>query len=258
MKTMALSMNQVTISVKDIDRSFSFYHKLGLVPIVRNSHYVRFLAPGNEATFSLHVADKVESTTMVYFETANVDEKVESLFKLGFDFELLPTDQDWQWREAYLIDPDGNRICIYQAGSIRLTPEWRLEESKESHMLTAYSFRAWLEKYKSALGQKNPALIGELFSKDAQYFESPFDTPLKGISMILEYWNNAFLNQTSIIFNFDILHTFNNKGIAKWDASFIPGKNESKVWLNGVFEAYFNSDIECTHLHSWWHRKENV
>lgn len=59
MKTTDLALNQITISVKDINRSFSVYKKLGLIPIVKNSHYARFLAPGNEAIFSIHNADKV-------------------------------------------------------------------------------------------------------------------------------------------------------------------------------------------------------
>ena len=37
-----------------------------------------------------------------------------------------PVDQPWQWREARLRDPDGNRLCLFHAGENRLNPPWRL------------------------------------------------------------------------------------------------------------------------------------
>ena len=41
---------------------------------------------------------------------------------------MLPTDQPWLWREAYLNDPDGNPLCLYHAGENRLNPPWRLTQ----------------------------------------------------------------------------------------------------------------------------------
>ncbi|MDX1509696.1 MAG: VOC family protein, partial [Woeseiaceae bacterium] len=37
-----------------------------------------------------------------------------------------PEDQRYLWREAYLSDPAGNRICIFHAGRNRRFPPWRL------------------------------------------------------------------------------------------------------------------------------------
>lgn len=256
MKTNDLSLNQVTISVKDINESFRFYERLGLIPIVRNSHYARFLAPGNEATFSIHYADKVKSSTVVYFETGNVDEKVESLLKLGFDFVQLPINQNWQWREAYLDDPDGNRICIYQAGSVRIKPDWRLEESKKSNMLSGESFNEWLEKYKTACEHGTQDIIEAIFSNDAKYYKTPFEAPFTGINKILEFWKDAFESQTNITYDFEIIHTFNNKGIAKMNASFKLKNSEIKVWLDGIIEACFNAELKCTQFYTWSHRDE--
>lgn len=42
-------------------------------------------------------------------------------------FDTPPTDQRWLWREAYLKDPAGNRICIFHAGENRRYPPWRIE-----------------------------------------------------------------------------------------------------------------------------------
>lgn len=44
----------------------------------------------------------------------------------GFGFEHAPIDQPWLWREAHLVDPDGNRLCLFHAGKNRLSPPWRL------------------------------------------------------------------------------------------------------------------------------------
>ena len=64
----------------------------------------------------------------MYFEVDNVDLEVRKLKNLGLVFETEPTDQDWLWREAYLYDPSGNRLCIYNAGDNRRFPPWRLAD----------------------------------------------------------------------------------------------------------------------------------
>ncbi len=44
----------------------------------------------------------------------------------GIEFEELPTDQRWLWREARLKDVDGNQLILFYAGENRLTPPWRI------------------------------------------------------------------------------------------------------------------------------------
>jgi hypothetical protein len=43
-------------------------------------------------------------------------------------FESGPTDECWLWREAHLRDPDGNVICLFNAGANRLDPPWRVKD----------------------------------------------------------------------------------------------------------------------------------
>ena len=57
---------------------------------------------------------------------------VAELRKKGVIFELEPTDQDWLWREAYLRDPAGNKLCIYHAGENRRNPPWRVKDEPVS------------------------------------------------------------------------------------------------------------------------------
>jgi hypothetical protein len=46
---------------------------------------------------------------------------------LSIEIESKPVDQPYLWREATLLDPNGNRIFVYHAGGMRLNPPWRLE-----------------------------------------------------------------------------------------------------------------------------------
>jgi len=125
---MHLNLNQITISVKDVERSIEFYQKLGLKLIVRSlPKYARFESAVGDTTFSLHQSyEKVSDCTWIYFETETLDEDVQKLITLGIAFESLPADQPWLWREARLKDPDGNQLILYYAGKNRKDPPWKI------------------------------------------------------------------------------------------------------------------------------------
>lgn len=125
---MKLDLNQVTVSVKDVERSIAFYQLLGFKLIVKAlPNYARFECAGGDATFSLHASDEAgSSNTWLYFESESLDDDVRKLLAQGVVFESLPTDQTWLWREARLKDPDGNQLILYHAGRNRKDPPWRL------------------------------------------------------------------------------------------------------------------------------------
>jgi catechol 2,3-dioxygenase-like lactoylglutathione lyase family enzyme len=127
-----MRLNQVTVAARDLAASIAFYEALGLKLIVRADHYARLECPdadgGEPATFSLHLdpAATGVTDTVVYFEDDDLEATVRRLTEAGLTFESPPTDQTWLWREAYLIDPAGNRVCLYRAGAARRFPPWRL------------------------------------------------------------------------------------------------------------------------------------
>lgn len=125
-----MRLNQITVEVSDIVRSKAFYQDLGLKIIVSSVHYARFLCGPDEATsatFSIHIVPQVRPFTGgVYFECNDVDARVTELEALGFVFDSPPTDQKWLWREAWLSDPDGNRLCLFYAAENRIHPPWRV------------------------------------------------------------------------------------------------------------------------------------
>jgi catechol 2,3-dioxygenase-like lactoylglutathione lyase family enzyme len=123
-----MDLNQVTLPALDLRDSVGFYTRMGFLQIVDSPGYVRFECPDGDATFSLHTVEAVspESGVTVYFEHEALDELCAELQARGFDFEQEPVDRSWLWREAILIDPAGNRICLYRAGENRKRPPWRV------------------------------------------------------------------------------------------------------------------------------------
>lgn len=124
-----MNLNQITIPSLDVIKATEFYKKLGLHLIVdARPRYVRFTVPDGDATFSIHKVDKLPKGEgiSVYFQNENLDEIVKELIDKGFQFDLLPTDQSWLWREARLKDLDDNQLIIYSAGENRKNPPWRI------------------------------------------------------------------------------------------------------------------------------------
>lgn len=126
-----MNLNQVTVPSLDVEKSISFYRTLGLKLIVHSSsHYARFQCPDGTSTFSIHEVENLPNgdSVYVYFECDILDEKVNQLINEGIEFDLMPTDQSWLWREARLKDPDGNQLILYYAGENRSNPPWRIKD----------------------------------------------------------------------------------------------------------------------------------
>lgn len=125
-----MRLNQVTVTVGNIDAAIAFYTKLGLILIVESPHYARFACPEGDSTFSIHAGDVIGTpSTVVYFENDELDAFVTQLKAAGLQFDSDPIDERWLWREARLRDPSGNPVCLFQAGDNRLNPPWRLQAS---------------------------------------------------------------------------------------------------------------------------------
>ena len=125
-----MRLNQVTVTVADIDVAVAFYSTLGLQLIVKSPQYARFMCPEGDSTFSIHVGEvAVNLSTVIYFENDALDKLVDRLKAAGLQFDTDPTAERWLWREARLRDPSNNPLCLFQAGSNRLNPPRRLPET---------------------------------------------------------------------------------------------------------------------------------
>jgi catechol 2,3-dioxygenase-like lactoylglutathione lyase family enzyme len=125
-----MNFNQATCPARDVAAARDFYLRLGFTLIVDSApHYVRLQAPQGGATLSLHHTEMdmpLADWPALYFECEDLDGRFASLKSAGVVFDSEPQDQTWLWREAWLKDPAGNRLCLYWAGENRLNPPWRV------------------------------------------------------------------------------------------------------------------------------------
>lgn len=129
-----MNLNQVTIYSDRTVETVDFFKKLGLNLIVDSlPRYARLECPDGESTLSVNEAEtrpvgSVPSNSVIlYFECVNLDAEVDRLKSLGLHFDEDPTDRRWLWRQAYLKDPNGNKICLFHAGENRKNPPWRVK-----------------------------------------------------------------------------------------------------------------------------------
>ncbi|MDQ3220908.1 MAG: VOC family protein [Acidobacteriota bacterium] len=124
-----MNLNQVTIHSEKPVETVAFYQKLGLKLIVDSlPRYARLKCPDGDSTLSVNIAENVipNPNIVLYFECEDLDAKVTELKKLGLEFDEDPADRPWLWRQAYLADPNFNKICLFHAGENRKNPPWRV------------------------------------------------------------------------------------------------------------------------------------
>ncbi len=124
-----MNLNQITLPSRDLNRAVKFYQTLGLTLIVDSiPRYARLLCPDGNSTLSLHFQEELPkgSGIVIYFEDKDLDTTVSTLQEKGVEFEHLPVDQTWLWREAKLKDPDGNQLILFYGGENRINPPWRI------------------------------------------------------------------------------------------------------------------------------------
>lgn len=126
-----MRLNQVTVPALDLERSIAFYRTLGLRLIVKSDAYARFEVGDGSETFSLHLTNDAGGAANgphIYFECDDLDSRVAALKAKSIAFDSDPVDKRWGWREAWLADPAGVRLCLYRAGPMRRFPPWRIAE----------------------------------------------------------------------------------------------------------------------------------
>ncbi|MEJ7849263.1 MAG: VOC family protein [Pyrinomonadaceae bacterium] len=125
-----MNLNQVTIFSEKPVETVEFYQKLGLKLIVDSlPRYARLECPDGESTLSVNIAENIipNNNIVLYFECPQLDTEVQRLKDFGLVFDEDPTDRQWLWRQAYLKDPNSNKICLFYAGKNRQNPPWRVK-----------------------------------------------------------------------------------------------------------------------------------
>ena len=125
-----MNLNQVTIYTTKPTETAEFFQKLGLILIVDSlPRYARLECPNGDSTLSVQQDETavVSNNVVLYFECDDLDAEVSRLKSLGLAFDEDPSDRPWLWRQAYLKDPNGNKICLFRAGENLKNPPWRVK-----------------------------------------------------------------------------------------------------------------------------------
>lgn len=122
-------------------------------------------------------------------------------------------------------------------------------------MLTLAGFKKWMDLYGKASEESDPKAAAELFTHNAEYYETPFDDPIIGQDAIYRYWTEAARYLKDVRFSYEIVTVAGNLGIALWQAKFVNVRSGNHVELDGVFMVEFDQDQKCSRFREWWHRQ---
>lgn len=120
----------------------------------------------------------------------------------------------------------------------------------------------WLTRYGQAWEAGDADAAAALFTADAVYRETPFDSAMTGRDAIRAYWRaGAGDGQTGVRFESSVGAVAGDIGFAHWRASFTRVASGARVALDGMFRLTFQRTADgaalCARLEEWWHRRED-
>jgi uncharacterized glyoxalase superfamily protein PhnB len=122
----AVNFNHALIHVKILDRALHFYRDLlGFKEIDQiPGDYARLRSRNSQSTLALHLSRSPDVAppggVWLYLEVRKLDQLYRKLQSAGVRFSQKPQFMPWGWRQAFLKDPDGHKLCLYWAGVKRL------------------------------------------------------------------------------------------------------------------------------------------
>jgi hypothetical protein len=136
----------------------------------------------------------------------------------------------------------------------------------------AVNIHEFMQGYKAAWEQRDPAMFAALFLPDGQYHNTPFQVQ-HGTAQLEEYWKRVQL-QEDVRVDFEVLASSADSGIAHWHVSYQvaseelfqiwarstgtplvsrkPGDPLPRMVLDGVLQATFAAGL-CAQVRIWWH-----
>jgi hypothetical protein len=134
------------------------------------------------------------------------------------------------------------------------------------------NIETFMQGYKAAWEQREPAMFAALFLPDGQYHNTPFQVQ-RGTEQLIEYWKRVQL-QEDVQLLFEVLASAGTSGIAHWHVTYQvrseelfqvwakstgtslvarnPGDPLPRMVLDGVLQASFSGNF-CSEARLWWH-----
>lgn len=130
----------------------------------------------------------------------------------------------------------------------------------------------FMQGYKRAWEQRDPALFAALFEPDGKYHNTPFQVQ-QGSAQLVDYWKRVQL-QEDVQLSFEVLASTDAGGTAHWHVTYQvaseelfqiwakstgtsmvsrkPGDPLPRMVLDGVLQASFTHRL-CAEARIWWH-----
>lgn len=134
------------------------------------------------------------------------------------------------------------------------------------------TIQAFMQGYKAAWEQRDPAMFAALFHPDGEYHNTPFQVQ-RGTAQLVEYWKRVQL-QEDVRLSFEVLADTPAAGVAHWHVTYQvaseelfqiwarstgtnlvarqPGEPLPRMVLDGVLQARFSAGL-CSQARIWWH-----
>lgn len=136
------------------------------------------------------------------------------------------------------------------------------------------TIQTFMQGYKAAWEQRDPAMFAALFHPDGEYHNTPFQVQ-RGTAQLVEYWKRVQL-QADVRLSFEVLADTPAVGVAHWHVTYQvaseelfqiwarstgtnlvarqPGEPLPRMVLDGILQARFSAGL-CSQARIWWHSR---
>jgi hypothetical protein len=114
----------------------------------------------------------------------------------------------------------------------RSEPNGLSKHRLELNAMRSATFQHGLEAYGQAWKDRNLRAAADLFLEEGTYQVTPFLEPMHVCAAIFNYWSHVAETEREIQFGYEILAVTQEAGIARWWASFLTFRSDSRPsWM---------------------------
>jgi catechol 2,3-dioxygenase-like lactoylglutathione lyase family enzyme len=175
-------LNHIALTVADRERSAGFYGQhFGLTERIHDDEHLLIIRSRDGSLLALSegpAPDGLLGNNHFGFQLADFDQVRAARRRLR---EAGIAETEWEddrgLARVQVADPDGYRVELFAYAQAPASP---VAGPADTH--------AWLAAYERAWRTAGTASLAELFSEDATYQPSPYETPVAGLKAIAELW----------------------------------------------------------------------